>query len=260
MNAPPTAFPFEPEPLAGPAIISFPVRNKDRVADMGVTIPAGSYVRAKLLTGVEAPEGSPLPVLLQADYAFIGPNKTRVDLTGCFLIAKSTGNLSIERVEMQANRISCVSRAGRMFERELSGFVADDKDNSFAVMGVVNSKQDRVAAMAFLSSVVEGIGKAAQQAQTTTQLGAEGQSASNVTGDQARYILGGGATNAASMVTQWYLKQAQSLLPTINVGSGQDVWIILQQGVELPSWYFRSSPTGAQVKDRMFSYLTRFYE
>jgi hypothetical protein len=75
-----------------------------------------------------------------------------------------------------------------MFEREVNGFVADDKDNSFAVIGSVSTKQDRVAATAFLSSVVEGVGKAIQQAQTTQQTNALGGAQSMITGDQAKYI------------------------------------------------------------------------
>lgn len=225
---------------SGPSLISFPVQAKAKKDPMGVKIPAGSFVKAKLLTGVEAPEGKALPVLLQADYAFVGPNKSRVDLAGCFLIAKSSGNLSIERVEMQATKISCVSKSGRMFEKGLNGFVADAKDNSFAVLGRVNSKQDRVASMAFLSSIVEGVGKAIQQAQTTNQTNALGGNSSMITGDQGKYIAAGGVGSAASMVTNWYLKHAQNLLPTINVGSGQDVWIVIQDSVDLPNWYFRT--------------------
>lgn len=244
---------------AGPELISFPVKEKTREAENAVHVPAGSYVKAKLLTGVEAPEGKTLPVLLQADYAFIGPNKTRVDLSGCFLIAKSTGNLSIERVEMQATKISCVSGKGKMFEKEIAGFVADNKDNSFAVIGSVNSKQDRVAAMAFLSSVVEGVGKAIQQAQTSTQTNALGGTSPSITGDQAKYMAAGGASNAASMVTQWYLKQAQNLLPTINIGSGQDVWIVLQDSVSLPNWYFKKTDNQRRTGNEM-SFITRLLD
>lgn len=217
----------------GPAIISFPVKTNSKSPSLGVKLPSGSYVKAKLLTGVEAPEGKATPVLLQADYAFIGPNKSKVDLSGCFLIAKSTGNLSIERVEMQTTKISCVSRSGNMFERPLSGFVADNTDNSFAVIGEVNSKQDRVAAMAFLSSVVAGISSAVAQAQTATVTGANGSTSLEINGDQKKFIAANGASSAASTVTQWYLKHAENLLPTINVGSGQDVWIVVQEPVEL---------------------------
>jgi conjugal transfer pilus assembly protein TraB len=243
----------------GNSIISFPVKEVplDQVA--GIVVPAGSYVKAMLMTGVEAPEGKTYPVLLQLDYAYIVPNKHRVDLSGCFMIAKSQGDLSTERVQMQANKLSCVSKEGRMFEREVNGFIADDKDNSFAVMGSVNSKQDRVAAMAFLSSVVKGVGSALQQAQSSTQMSSSlgGQaSATNVSGSQAAYIAGGGASEAASMVTQWYLKQAQNLLPTINIGSGQDVWVIMQDTVKLPNDYFRKNVKGG-AHESVYTYFSR---
>lgn len=245
-----------PLEASGPSIISFPVKTKIENSPMVVTIPSGSFVKAKLLTGVEAAEGKALPVLLQADFAFVGPNKSRIDLSGCFLIAKSTGNLSIERIEMQASKISCVSKTGRMFERELNGFVADNKDNAFAVMGAVNSKQDRVASMAFLASVISGISGAIGQAQTTTATNPMGGSTFEITGDQQKYIAAQGAGNAANIVTQWYLKHAQSLLPTINVGSGQDVWIIVQDSVDLPNWYFKKQDT----KTSGFEFLSKLTE
>lgn len=240
----------------GTSILSFPVKEVASDRSEGIVLPAGSYVKAKLMTGVEAPEGKTYPVLLQLDYAYIVPNKHRVDLSGCFMIAKSQGDLSTERVQMQASKLSCVSKEGRMFEREVSGFVADDKDNSFAVMGTVNSKQDRVAAMAFLSSIVEGVGKAIQQAQTTQQVTPLGGSQSALTRNGAEYMAAGGASNAASMVTQWYLKQAQNLLPTINIGSGQDVWVIMQDTVKLPTDYFRKTSKGGP-SEGVYSYLSR---
>lgn len=250
---------FVREVARGPSVISFPVQGKERVQEeMTVKVPAGSYLKAKLLTGVEASESRPVPVLLQADFFFVGPNKSKIDLSGCFIIAKSQGNLSIERVEMQADKISCVSKSGRMFERGLNGFMADGKDSSFGIVGLVNSKQDRVASTAFLSSIVQGIGSAIQQAQTSTQTNALGGASSIVTGDQAKYMAAGGVSNAASLVTNWYLQHAQNLLPTINIGSGQDVWIILQDTVDLPNWYFARAKTPQAMGS--FSYLSRLNE
>jgi hypothetical protein len=46
-----------PEPTTGPEIISFPVKAKTENAQMSVKLPSESFVKAKLLTGVEAPEG-----------------------------------------------------------------------------------------------------------------------------------------------------------------------------------------------------------
>ena len=243
---------------SGPSTITFPVQSSASKSEMTVKVPAGSYLKAKLLTGVEASESRPVPVLLQADYFFVGPNKTKIDLTGCFIIAKSQGNLSIERVEMQTEKISCVSKSGKMFERDLNGFVADGLDSSFGITGIVNSKQSRVASMAFLSSVVQGIGSAIQQAQTSTQTNALGGSSSVITGDQAKYMAAGGVSNAASLVTNWYLQHAQNLLPTINVGSGQDVWLVLQDTVDLPNWYFAKPKK--QSSQGSFSYLSRLID
>lgn len=246
----------------GTATVSFPVKTTGRVflREPGVVLPSGSYVRAKLLTGVEAPEGKSYPVLMQLDFAYVIPNHKRLDLAGCFIIAKAQGDLSTERVQMQATKLSCVSKRGGMFEREVNGFIADDADNSFAVMGSVNTKQDRVAATAFLSSVVAGIGKAIQQAQTTQQTTPLGGSQSVLTGDQAKYIGAGGASEAATMVTQWYLKQAQNLLPTINVGSGQDVWVVMQDQVDLPRDYFAQNETGGAIHASVYSHFTKLVD
>ena len=47
---------------SGPGVISFPVKHKRK--EEGVTLPSGSYVKAKLMTGIDAPEGKTYPVLL----------------------------------------------------------------------------------------------------------------------------------------------------------------------------------------------------
>ena len=244
--------------VAPPSTISFPVQL-NKAAQEGIKVPSGSYLKAKLLTGVEASESHPVPVLLQADFFFVGPNQSKIDLSGCFIIAKSKGNLSIERVEMQATKISCVDKSGRMFERKLSGFMADGVDSSFGIIGTVNSKQSRVAAMAFLSSIVQGVGNAIQQMQTQTQKTPMGGSTSLISGDQGQYMAVGGVSNAASLVTNWYLKHAQNLLPTINIGSGQNVWIILQDTITLPNWYFQKAEQSAQNSDS-YSYLSRLMD
>jgi conjugal transfer pilus assembly protein TraB len=243
----------------GPPVISFPVQGAVMRERAEVVLPVGSYVKAKLLTGVEAPEGNPYPVLMQLDFANILPNKKSLDLRGCFMIAKAQGDLSTERVQMQATKLSCVSRSGQMFERDINGFVADAADNSFAVIGTVNTKQDRVAAMAFLSSIVQGVGQAIQMAQTSEQTSPEGTSRRTLTGDQGKYIAAGGASTAAGMVAQWYLKQAQSLLPTINVGSGQDIWVVMNETVALPQEYFKKVSKG-ESHGKDYSLVNRLFD
>ena len=128
-----------------------------------------------------------------------------------------------------------------MFEKGLNGFVADAKDNSFAVLaGSIPNKTGLLPFLPFSLQSLRVLASAIQQAQATNQANALGGNSSMITGDQGKYIAAGGVGNAASMVTSWYLKHAQNLLPTINVGSGQDVWIVIQDSVDLPNWYFRA--------------------
>lgn len=240
-------------PARGPDVVTFPVASEDGKEELGITLPVGSYVKAKIIAGTDATTGEPDPVLLQLDYSNVLPNQRKVDLSGCFMTAKAQADLSTERVKMKTMKLSCVSKRGLVFERTVNGYVADDTDNKFAVSGPVNSKQDRVAAMAFLASVVEGVGKAVQQAQSTQQTTALGGSQSVMTGDERKYLAGGAAANAAGVVAQWYLKQAESLLPSITVGSGRDVWVVVLDNVILPNDYF----TKGTGNDARYSYVTR---
>ena len=239
----------------GPNIISFPVKSDEKKGKAHIVLPVGSYVRAKMLTGVNAPEGKTYPVLLQLDYAYIIPNNKKLNLFGCFIIAKAQGNISTERVNMQADKLSCVSNDGEMFERKINGYVADSKDNNFAVEGEVKSKQERVAAIAFLSSIIGGISKAVQFAETGSQ--DKDSKGAVVTGNKMKYLAAGGASNAANMVTNWYLKQANNLLPTIKVGSGKDVWIVMQNSVKLPRNYFNQQKS-RRSHENLFKYFNNF--
>lgn len=240
----------------GPDLIAFPVKSD--VKTEGVVLPSGSYVKAKVLTGVDVPEGKTYPVLMVLDFSYIAPNDHQIDLSGCFMIAKAEGDLSTERVQMQATKMSCVSKKGKMFEREVNGFVADDKDGSFAMKGQVNSKQGRVAAMAFIAGVVDGVGKAVQASQTTQSTNPLGGGSSMMTGDAGKYAVAGGASNAAGMVAQWYLQQAQNLAPTVAIGSGRDVWIVMKDKVSLPEEYFKKERKNGD--EGIYSYFTRVLE
>lgn len=242
--------------FSGPDLIAFPVKGDAKTE--GVMLPAGSYVKAKVLTGVDVPEGKTYPVLMVLDFSYVAPNDHKIDLSGCFMIAKAEGNLSTERVQMQATKMSCVSRKGKMFERDVNGFIADDKDGSFAMKGKVNSKQGRVAAMAFLSGIVQGVGQAVQAAQTSQSVNPLGGSSSVLTGDSTKYMVAGGAANAAGMVAQWYLQQAQSLSPTVEVGSGRDVWIVMKDKVSLPEEFFKKERTDSN--EGIYSYFTRILD
>lgn len=200
-------------------------------------VPAGSYVQGTVLTGVEANARDEIPMLVQLDHAVVGPNQHHIDLRGCMVLVKVRGNLSTDRVEGQAARLSCVRNDGEIVDAEIRGYLAGE-DNTFGVTGQLITRQGRVLAAGAVASLAEAAGTAVATAQQTTQvltnpLGQAGQ-ATNVTGNQAAFVAGSSGAEAASQIADWYLGYADQLVPAIAVGSGREVWIVLLQTVEVP--------------------------
>lgn len=200
-------------------------------------VPLGSYVKARVLTGVEANTQEAFPILLQLDYAFVGPNKTKIDLSNCFVIAKAKANLSTERVMGETQQLSCVRANNEVVTRPAKGYLAGE-DSTFGVAGELISNQGRVLLAAVIASLAKSAGEAVAAAQTTTQIATGGiggtAQATNITGNQAAYVAGRAVTEPATLIAQWYLDHAKSLVPSIAVGSGRDVWIVLLETVRVP--------------------------
>jgi conjugal transfer pilus assembly protein TraB len=200
-------------------------------------VPAGSYVKVRILTGVEATARDDLPMLVQADHALIGPNKRHIDLRGCFILLQVKGELSTDRVVGQAVTLSCVREDGEHVHREINGYLAGE-DSTFGVTGQLISRQGRVMAAATVASLAQAAGEAVATAQEATTIVANpmgaAAEATNVEGNQAAYVAGSAAASGAGLIANWYLKYADQLLPAIAVGSGRDVWVVLLQSVEVP--------------------------
>ncbi len=210
--------------------------SADSDTDLTV-LPAGSWVRAKLLTGVQANARYPYNVLMQLDYAYTGPNGTKIPLQGCLIIGGAMADLSIERVIISPHTLSCVRDNKQAFQRKIQGFVAG-KDSSNGMTGVFDSKQSKVFLAAVLSGVVKGASEAYEIANTETAVvnGALGSQSvtKNFKGKFGELAVAKGVGGASEMVTSWYLEQAKALLPTMNVGSGQDLWVIVTDSVNVP--------------------------
>lgn len=201
-------------------------------------LPLGSYVKTRVLTGVEANENEPYPILLQADYAFVGPNGSKVDMSGCFFIAKAKGNLSTERVIGEITEMSCVRSNGEHFKRTVRGYIAGE-DSTFGITGELISKQGQVLAAAVIANLAKGAGDALSlaQQQQTIAVGNTGSAATatNVTGSVPAFVAGKAVADASTVVAQWYLNYASKLVPSIAVGSGRDIWVVMLDDTNVPS-------------------------
>ncbi|MFR2199561.1 MAG: TrbI/VirB10 family protein [Sutterella wadsworthensis] len=75
-------------------------------------LPAGSFVRGRLLTGVYASTGAgaasqPLPMVIRLEDTAVLPNAWRSQVTACHVTASATGDLSSERAFVRLDRLSC---------------------------------------------------------------------------------------------------------------------------------------------------------
>lgn len=203
--------------------------------ETSAVLPVGSFVRAKLLSGVESISTEPFPALLQLQVSFVGPNKTRIDLSNCFMIAKARANLSTERVIMETETISCVKENGEAFKSSAKGYTAGS-DNSFGSTGKFISKQGQVLLAAVLASIAKNAGQAISSAQqTTTVAGADkAATATNITGSKAAFVAGSSVVDGATLIAQWYLDYARQLLPSIALGSGADVTVVMLESIKIP--------------------------
>ncbi|HYX31595.1 MAG TPA: TraB/VirB10 family protein [Oligoflexus sp.] len=233
-----TAGQFSSKPLVF-AVSSMPAQDSQtQAADYATTvIPLGSYVKAKVMTGVEANMLEPYPILLQLDHAFVGPNKTRIDLSHCFMIAKARANLSTERVLGETQEISCVRDNGEAVKRKATGYLAGE-DSTFGLAGELISRQGQVLGAAVIASLAKGAGEAVALANTSKEVVSGGFGAvatSEAIKNKQEFILGRAASEAGGMIAQWYLDYARQLVPSIAIGSGRDVWIVMLDSVPIPA-------------------------
>jgi conjugal transfer pilus assembly protein TraB len=219
------------------SVKTFAVSEKSSLEDDDTytVLPAGSFVKAKVVSGVEANSQEPYPVLLQLEYAFKGPNGSKIDLSNCFMIAKARANLSTERVIMETETLSCVVESGEHFKTQARGYTAGE-DSSFGSTGTFISKQGQVLLAAVLANVAKNAGEAIALAQQTTQVvGADkAAAATNVTGNKAAFVAGKSVVDGATMIAQWYLDYAKQLIPSIGIGSGQDVHVVMLESIKVP--------------------------
>ncbi|TRZ48343.1 hypothetical protein D4Q80_04080 [bacterium] len=200
-----------------------------------VYLPLGSFVKCTLLTGVYAPanESNPLPVLISVDEAFYGPNNTRIPLKGAFAIGKAVGDVVSKRAIIQIVSFSTVLPNGEVFEHEANlGYLADN-DGHLGMPGELIYNTGRQLSLDFLSGFLAGGAEALSQAETSTIVGAYGQTSKNVTGNTGRYAMFSGLANSAQGMSSYYQKQLEAMIPAIKIEAGKKAVFVIQKGVQI---------------------------
>lgn len=208
--------------------------KKEAQSDKRVAIPAGSYGRGTLLTGVYAPtSGASLPVVLRLNEVLVGPNRSRIPIQGALLVGRATGDPNSERAQIEVTTVAFVDAEGHAHEIGTSGFaVADD-----GYLGIKGEYVWRVAETLWPAMVASGLSGAANIFQIKSRrvhVGTLGNQTIDFKGDEFA-AAGFGAIGAAADTLSEALKQrVNEITPAIAVANGADVTIAFQTGFEIP--------------------------
>lgn len=215
-------------------------------------LPPGAYAPIVLLHGLEAGtatsnQSNPQPVVLRIqDFATL-PGSAKYDLKSCFSVAAGYGELSAERVYIRLAQLSCIDKKDRLvLATDIAGYVVDS-DGKLGMRGVVLDRQGSRLAKAMLAGFAQGLGQALSGAQSTVVSSALG-AATSISGNDALKASGlNGASQAASQLAQFYLKEAQALFPVIAVDAGRTGHLVFTKGASL-QWNDQGAKFSKEVK------------
>lgn len=201
-------------------------------------LPAGSFSAIALLNGLDSgtavsTQSNPQPVLIRVQDNAVLPGYANYSLKSCFVLGSGYGELSSERVYIRLAQLSCVDKSSRLvLTAPLQGYVVDS-DGKLGLRGKITDRQGSRLAKALLAGFAQGLSNAMGMAQSTVTSSALG-TATSTTGSDALQASGlSGASQAASQLAQFYLKEAQSIFPVITVDAGRTGTMVITQGANL---------------------------
>jgi len=246
-----------PPPPRPPGIASFEVSDArvaaqesavkpDAKRDARSYVPSGSFFRAALLGGLDAPTGgqaqsNPHPILMRVqDNAFL-PNRYRFKIKECLVLGASHGDISSERAYIRLESLSCVRHDGKAVDVPVKGYVVGE-DGKAGMRGRLVSKQGQVLANALVAGIGAGIGQAFQQSATTVSTNPLGSVGTVDPGKQFQAGIGTGVGKALDRLSQYYITLAEKMFPIIEVDAGRTVDVVFTKGFSLETEGASGSP------------------
>jgi conjugal transfer pilus assembly protein TraB len=208
-------------------------KPEKRLKTVENTLPAGTFVKATLLGGVDASTATsapsdPRPVLIRIRDDGTLPRCLKSDLKDCHVLASCYGDLSSERVYMRLEKLTCTERlTGEILETEVAGYVAGE-DGKAGVRGVVIDKAGPAIRNSLLGGFFSGLGKAFENQQTMAMPVLSNSSLN----PQQLFMRAStsGASSALDKYAEFFIKRAEQLQPILQVAAGRTVDIVFTQG------------------------------
>lgn len=197
-------------------------------------IPSGSFSDALMIEGADANASvtgsqntSAVVFTLMGNVSM--PNGKTYDMDQCRVTAEIWGDISSERGEVRTKNISCILKNGKHIDMPFEGHAA--YQGKQGIRGKPVMRNGKIIGYAGAAGLLSGFGEGIQSA-ATPSVGI-GATASVGAGDIFKQGIGGGASKAADTLSQYWIKRAEQYHPVIDIGAGNRVTIVFQQGFRL---------------------------
>ena len=224
---------------------------KANIQEQGLFMPSGSIISGVLITGMDAPTANqsrkdPFPVLLRVKEETLLPNRMKMDIRECFIIASGYGDMSTERAFIRAETVSCVREDGGVVESAMNAYAVGE-DGKNGVRGKLVSKTGQLVAKSLMAGFLAGTADALKpQRAQTLQIAQPGQSQSAFTNVDPEQVFSsgalGGVNTAMNKIADYYIEMAKSIFPIVEIDAGRKIDFIMIRGAKLA---IQSSSKGA---------------
>ena len=161
-------------------------------------------------------------------------------LDGCMALVQGKPEIATGRIDFKLSRLTCNFTDGASRTWDAAGWLVD-ADGIRGVRAVIVDNSARKTAVAAAGGAVGGLGQRLSQQQYQVSAGPGGfGSSSTFAGSPVRDALGGASTGAANALGQSIADYYNLYAPSLQVGGGTPVTVVLANDLRLP-------PSGREI-------------
>ena len=168
--------------------------NIDQMQEDTVTLPSGAHAFGRVKFGEEVTAHSKSEVLVELDYAFLGPNNSVVELKGCTVWVNVESNFHTQKIKGSMQDMTCTMPSGRVFTVTVGGPLVEVASGYAGVESdLIMKGPAKAAAFNFLADITKAYGSATSAEQTRTEVvGGDrfSEKSTNVSGNKSAFVEG----------------------------------------------------------------------